>query len=1682
MKYEKIKIETAKHTRTAAVHSGRKRLFSLFLCIIMTLGCLSAYPTMAVTGSELKAVTIKYHGKEAERLTLPKNERAELTAECTPESDGTEYQWQILADPENEIWVNIYDGIEKQLTVSYAMVQSLLDAAGSTYIRCRATFGGDQCISSPVCVTVEYLPPFGGSETVAQTSKTQKPKKSILKAAVQESNEQQMVSISINYLDGVSGLPIYSSYTGYVNVSKDGYAATVISPTYLGYEPRYNASNPDRTLPESDGKDFSNLFPDSAATINLNIPKGYSQAQYIVNVYYFAGKVPYAARYFFQNIHDDQYTENVNLYKIGSEKTGTIVSDKDLAVDESLTVGFTKLHHYPEAVAADGSTVFECYYDRNYCMLKFDADGGYGTEPIYARYGMPFLVNEPTRHGYVFAGWDKQESDGTYDGVKNELPTTVPNENQTYRAIWKRANTSYNVAYWLKDADDDNYAYIGTVKVSENVTSGDTVTPANAPALTASLAICGNEETGHKHTSDCRLAHVKHYVLDTEKNKNISVTVSGDGSTVLNVYYTRKYYTLRFIYAKETDTGSIQVVGGSTYGFGNADNNTNWLNKDYTLYELLNNVNSNQWGEVKSLPTPINPDGAKYVTGTYPADGSYNTSGERYHYFEITARYGADLTKLWPTDVFGKVPVKNPSSHTSNGASSATANEGWGNYAYLAGWNGEYKVQYSMDNSNSTVKGLYQKLDDMVLLGSYSGTDRNIPRNIETKTTVGENNVSSNACYFLAFFDNGANVSWSVPRKWTYDLYVPVFDGELTKEQQDLIKAAADKPQGTYTCNVSNTQYTWNRETVGTETDRTYTVPDTGRVYYYYAYNDQIYRLYDRAVASDDNIIKDTDKVNGQTQTVLTGFNFDQNKSFSTWCQQIFNEKLTDGRLSFTSRFFYTRDTFTITLHSHNAVYKTGRLPFDSAMNDFMTKDGKLIEPTYPDTLEKDAYYFDGWYASPECIDGTHYDTAGNYKMPATDVVLYAKWAPTTHTVRFFRTYDDLLKYNAGDTSVKPISEKEVTHGNVLGSVDNPEDKSQYHYSFSGWFYEENGKRLAYTPLDIPVIKNLNVFASWSSLTAQPYRIHYALYSPENDAEWTKLLFGITDTPKDNETYTVTKGTETRSYIYLASDGGFHLRIADDSEGFAYQGSTRTFTPKAGDPYNQLYSGYNKGYYPTLASHSVTMEYEENKEKPEHNVFTFTYVKVQEVKYRVEYRYADTNEKIAESVTKTTSNAVITERFKTIADYIPDAFFKRLILAVEKKDSGEYDSAESNVIVFYYSKNTTGAYYAVHYMLQNLGAGTALDKDDSGNYKNYTESSAYTEGIGTVGQICAIPPQTFSGFEVQETANVISGTGNETETKLIKTGENSPYFNIEVSNNGTELYIFYTRKEQTYKVYYLKYGTDISNLKSLKYTDGSDNGVLKPIKTASAQFGSTVTETADDESLGGGWTRVSALSQSIQIRSINEQNYIIFYYAPVQRTVEYKVWKYGGGTLDNTIEVFNGDNADKIKGSTPTALEGYKFSGWYSDEGCTVPIGDKGKVDENTNHLEPISEHLTVMPQVNVFYAKFTPINGSLTIIRENGANDESNGSQVFVYKIQAKNDPDYVIYATIVGNGSIAIKDLPCREYSVEQQNGWSWRYDDTMQTVTVAGDGSTVTFGETAHKKTWLNGNSQRKTNRKG
>ena len=1561
--------------------TGSRRLVSLILCLCLFLSILPSglmTTALAASGTDTApdsgaAVTVTHKGSAVDSLSLPQDERTTLTAVCASGVTDASYQWQILADVASELWVNIYDATEQSLALSCALLNSLADDTGSAYVRCRVTASGQTIDSNVVCVTAaRTIPVETGAEDEADANAAPTGRAPALRAPARApaATSEEYVEITINYLDAVTRKSIYKSYQAQIKKGTS-YTSNVISPAYLGYAPFYNTAKPSDTN--------TSAANDDATTIHLNILDSYSAPTYVVNVYYKAIDVPYAVRYYFQNIHDDTYSEDVGLYRVSAAKTGTIISDDKLKLSAGEAEGFTKLYHYPEAVAADGSTVFQCYYDRNYYMLKFDMDGGYGTEPVYARYGTAFIVTAPTRHGYEFVGWD-DVTDGTGDDKADTLPTTIPAKNRTYKALWRTVDTTYTTVYWLQNADDgDRYSFIGSVKGS--APSGTTVS--GGDTLKADTPLCGNTDTTHTHDTDCYPQNFDQLVYNDAKTQK-NVTIKGDGSTTVNVYYDRKAYTLRFFYAREDkNTHQFQLVGGTTYPFGN----TSFPRPDpYNVGKLLAKVTD--WGNITGVPQLKTE-----YTNTYTKD-TLDSNGYTYYYLELKARFDADLAKLWPGDCFKPVPVQG--THYKNEAHKYMENDQWGNYAYLAGWNGEFKVKYTLDNPNSTIKGMFQRLDENLLYGPNEG--------------------SSDVINFLGYFCNGADVEWSKPWQWLYELYVPVLDGQAF--------------------------------------DRTY--------------NGKNYKLFKTIDTADNN-----EDISDQTQPTLHGFT----TGGKQWEK---NDDKRDGRKSFTARFFYEREFYTLTLHNYNEAVSTFELAYQTPLAPSVPE-----KPAYPSTLEADAYTFDGWYYSSGCYEGTEYHSGD--AMPAGNITLYAKWTPVTRTVHFFRTYDDMLAYEKTGDTTGLIETHNVAHGTRVESVDDPEDESGHSYVFSGWFYMLAGKKTAYAPQDIPVTRDLNVFADWGSHTAQPYLVHYALHTGEKDTEWTAALRTASGaaTPGNNQTFTVSVGSETRTYVYLTSDHQFHRQIAADSTGYAYQGNTRTFYPKVGDPLNELYADFNTGCYPTLASHSITVESESDKTAPVKNVFTFTYAHATSISYTVEYRYADNNELISLAPnsgreTKSSAKAVVTERFAVIQDYIPDAFYKRLILAVKVDADGKVTS-QDNVVVFYYTQNKTHAPYAVHHMLQTLDAAlkdqSELEKDTSGNYKYYAEDEARIQGIGETGSTLYVTPQTFSGFTVGNTGIQITTAGTTTtETEVTFSGTDFP---ITIDQNGTDLYVFYTRSDQDYRVYYLKYGTPTTDLNNLVY-DADDpahkNGVLAAVKTTVGKFGQTVTENALEIA---GWSCVSDTQQPLLLRSDAKQNNIFFFYQPVQYIVDYQVWTQGGGTVSPSKEVVEGDTP--FKGSTPTAKPGYRFDGWYLDENCTTPVTDQGTVVSTTNRLVPNKSELEAMPKVNTFYAKFVPVLGDLTITRSHASN-EGKGDRVFVYRIKATEDPSFELFVSIKGNDSVTIKNLFCFTYTIEQQNGWSWRYNDTSQTVKVTeNNNQTVTFGSAPIKNKWLNGSSEREVNGK-
>ena len=633
--------------------------------------------------------------------------------------------------------------------------------------------------------------------------------------------------------------------------------------------------------------------------------------------------------------------------------------------------------------------------------------------------------------------------------------------------------------------------------------------------------------------------------------------------------------------------------------------------------------------------------------------------------------------------------------------------------------------------------------------------------------------------------------------------------------------------------------------------------------------------------------------------------------------------------------------------------------------------------PAVPSAYEPGSVTFGGWYLNPECT-GVEYKL-DEHNMPADNVLLYAKWVPVTHTVEFY------LDKAALDTGTKLSTHPDITvpHGSKVEPVPNVPTNGSY--TFIGWFYMENGVEKAFDFANMPVNKNLQVYGKWSSNVLKQYTIYYKI-----------------------------QGTDTE--------------IAAPTTGSGLAGITKTFEAKGG---SELYTDYQEGYFPVTKSHSMTLDINATEEN-DTNVYTFWYVQREAVPYTVKYLNKATGEAVAtEKTVSDNRKAVVTETFVPVSGMMPDAYQKRLVVSAEE--------GAVNEIIFYYTEDTTHAYYKITHYTENL------ETDASGN-PTWTEYAS-SQIVGNVGMTnYSAAPMSISGFSYQKIEYVVNGGTPSTTAPALTT-------------DGLEINLYYTRNSYPYQVRYLEQGT------------GKE---LHAPKNETGKYGEVISESAISID---NYDAVAPTSQTLNIKIEESQteaklNIITFYYKEKEVTISYQVVGPDGcGTVtpaSETLKVLTGT----AQGSTPTANENFRFVGWYTDADCTQDV-DADWVNAN-NKLTPVKNEGAAWVDGTTYYAKFEYDVADLTITKKGWENIDEN--QSFLFDVTG---PDgYSQRVVIKGNGSVTIKGLKIGEYTVKEVTSWSWRYEvstNNPQSITLQpAQTNEVSFTNTRNNYKWLGGDA--------
>ena len=225
--------------------------------------------------------------------------------------------------------------------------------------------------------------------------------------------------------------------------------------------------------------------------------------------------------------------------------------------------------------------------------ITFDANGGSYTAPVFYANGTTAAapVTNPTLPGYSFDGW-YLDKDCTNPANFSEITTST-----TVYAGWEAANTTYTVIHWQENADDNGYSY----KESET-----------------------KQGASGKQTA----ATVKSYLGFTAQTIT-QETIAGDGSTIVNVYYKRNIYDVKFYIYSGWFTSSEEYVNLRITAKYEANIRAKWPNYNGSSTWATTDSNNN------NTKYQVNIDTMPFNGATFYGPKTGNGSETAYYYVEV---------------------------------------------------------------------------------------------------------------------------------------------------------------------------------------------------------------------------------------------------------------------------------------------------------------------------------------------------------------------------------------------------------------------------------------------------------------------------------------------------------------------------------------------------------------------------------------------------------------------------------------------------------------------------------------------------------------------------------------------------------------------------------------------------------------------------------------------------------------------------------------------------------------------------------------------------------------------------------------------------------------------------------------------------------------------------------------
>ena len=316
------------------------------------------------------------------------------------------------------------------------------------------------------------------------------------------------------------------------------------------------------------------------------------------------------------NYTPGENTRNFEGWKVNSNIDGSHISGHS-----------DNEHNYPLStnITVNGDVVFKANVSEGHWLIYHE--NGHG-----ATYKAADFIHagdttaRPTltmlRNGYTFAGWYESDANGNITGTNPFVFGNIIDTTTHLGAKWTPvASANYTVIIWKQNIDCDEYDFEEAITLSGSTNSIINTVQAtgNGNARYASVDGTDKQYTGF---------YLDHY------NQNVSI--APEGNSLVNVYYNRIEYTVKFIYYRMINSGNNR--GKYQYATNKLSLNGNGGNSNATSNDYL----CAKWSDAKNDFPGCSYTSRDTVMGNYT-----------YYYFPITARYGQSIADQWPQyDIF----------------------------------------------------------------------------------------------------------------------------------------------------------------------------------------------------------------------------------------------------------------------------------------------------------------------------------------------------------------------------------------------------------------------------------------------------------------------------------------------------------------------------------------------------------------------------------------------------------------------------------------------------------------------------------------------------------------------------------------------------------------------------------------------------------------------------------------------------------------------------------------------------------------------------------------------------------------------------------------------------------------------------------------------------------------------